>query len=55
LRFALDCTGTYGIKTRGSVAFAPDSFTGSMTALANVAGQAAELQNRIFGKRVGGC
>lgn len=54
-RFALDCTGSYAIKTWGSVAFAPDSFTGSITALADVAGQATEMQNRVFGKRVGGC
>lgn len=54
-RFALDCPGAYGLKTRGSVSFAADSLSGSITALANVGGQATEMQNRVSGKRVGGC
>lgn len=54
-RFALECPGSYGLKTTGSVSFAADSFSGSITALANVGGQVTEMQNRVSGKRVGGC
>ncbi|MBI5920315.1 MAG: DUF3617 family protein [Betaproteobacteria bacterium] len=54
-RFALECPGSLGLKTRGSVTFSADSFSGGMTALANVAGQATEMQNRVAGKRIGGC
>ena len=54
-QFALDCSGSYGLKTRGSVTFAADSLSGSITALANVGGQVTEMQNRVSGKRVGGC
>lgn len=54
-RFALECPGSYGLKTTGSVSFAADRFSGSITALANVGGQVTEMQNRVSGRRVGGC
>ena len=54
-RFALDCSGSYGLKSRGSVTFGADSFNGTITATGSVGGQATEFQNRIAGKRVGSC
>ena len=54
-RFALDCSGTYGIRSRGTVSFGPASFDGTMSATVNLTGQAVEFENRISGRRVGDC
>jgi hypothetical protein len=54
-RFALDCSGTYGLKARGSVSFAATSFEGAMSATGNVGGQAVDLENRVSGRRLGDC
>jgi hypothetical protein len=54
-RFALDCSGTFGIKSRGSVTFSATEFSGEITATGNVAGQTTELQNKVSGTRVGDC
>jgi hypothetical protein len=54
-RFALDCTGSYGIKSRGTVVFSANSFEGNVTATADITGKATEFQNRIAGKRIGNC
>lgn len=54
-RFALDCSGTYGIRSRGSVSFGPTSFDGTMSATVNLTGQAVDFENRISGRRVGDC
>jgi len=54
-RFALDCGGSFGLKTRGTITFGASSFAGTIIATGNVAGQATEFQNRVSGKRVGGC
>jgi hypothetical protein len=54
-RFALDCQGSYGLKSRGSVTFGATSFEGGFSATGNVGGQAVELENRVSGKRLGDC
>jgi len=54
-RFALDCAGSFGLKTRGTMTFGANSFVGTIIATGNVSGQATEFQNRVSGKRVGGC
>lgn len=35
-RFALDCAGTFGLKTRGSVTFSANRFDGNVTANTNL-------------------
>ena len=54
-RFTLDCSGYYGLKSKGSVTFSANSFNGNITATGSVSGQATEFQNRVSGTRVGGC
>ena len=54
-RFALDCSGTYGIRSKGSVTFGATGFDGTMSATANLTGQPVEFENRISGKRIGDC
>ena len=54
-RFALDCAGSFGLKTRGTMTFGASSFSGTLIASGNVGGQATEFQNRVSGRRVGGC
>ena len=54
-QFALDCSGSYGIKSRGSVTFSASNFSGEITATGKVAGQATEFQNRVSGTRLGDC
>ena len=54
-RFALVCAGTLGMKATGSVDFRADNFSGNIAATASVGGQSVEMQNRVTGKRAGGC
>jgi len=54
-RFALDCSGAFGIKSRGSVTFGATQFSGEITATGNVAGQTTEFQNKVSGTRIGDC
>ena len=54
-RFALDCGGSFGLKTKGTMTFGASSFAGTIVATGNVGGQATEFQNRVTGRRVGGC
>ena len=54
-RFALDCSGTFGIKSRGSVTFSATQFGGEITAIGTVAGQTTEFHNKVAGTRVGDC
>lgn len=55
LRFALDCAGTLSLKTRGSVTFSANSFDGNVTANTSLGGKPIVMQNRLSGKRLGGC
>lgn len=54
-RFAMECGGAFGLKTRGSMSFGANSFSGSITAIGNLGGQSTEFQNRISGRRLGAC
>jgi hypothetical protein len=54
-RFALDCSGAFGLKSSGSVTFGATGFSGEITATGNVAGQTAEFQNKVSGTRIGDC
>ena len=55
-RFALDCSGSFGLKVKGSVAFSTSTFNGAMTATGIVIGsQPTVFQNQVSGKRIGGC
>ena len=54
-RFALQCAGTFGLKTSGIVNFSGDSFDGNITANAGAGGKPIVMQNHVSGKRVGGC
>ncbi|MCX7176215.1 MAG: DUF3617 family protein [Proteobacteria bacterium] len=54
-RFAMDCAGSFGLKTKGSMTFGATSFSGNITATGDLGGQITEFQNRVSGKRVGGC
>lgn len=54
-RFAMECGGAFGLKTRGTMSFGANSFSGSITAVGNLGGQSTEFQNRISGKRLGAC
>jgi len=54
-RFALDCSGSYGIKSSGSVTFRATSFEGTLSATGNAGGQAVEFENRVSGRRLGDC
>jgi hypothetical protein len=54
-RFALDCSGSLGIKSSGSVTFGATQFGGEITTTGNVAGQTTEFRNKVSGTRVGDC
>lgn len=54
-RFALDCAGSLGIQSRGSVTFGAESFDGTPAATANLGGQAVEFESRVSGRRLGDC
>jgi hypothetical protein len=54
-RFALDCAGSLGIQSRGSVTFGAESFDGTLAATANLGGQAVEFESRVSGRRLGDC
>lgn len=54
-RFAMDCGGSFGLKTRGTLTFGATSFRGTITAIGNLGGQTTEFQNQVAGSRVGGC
>ena len=54
--FSLSCSGTFGIKVKGSVTFNDTSFNGEFVATAKVTGdKETAFQNRITAKRLGGC
>lgn len=53
--FTLRCAGSYGIASRGQVAFTADTMNGTIAATANVGGRSVEMQNRISARRIGDC
>jgi hypothetical protein len=54
-RFSMDCTGTYGVKAKGEVSYDADNISGTIDTVSTLAGSRVEMQNRITGRRVGGC
>ncbi len=54
-RFAMVCSGAFALKTRGEFSFMSTSLSGTITAIANVGGQATELTNKVTARRIGGC
>jgi len=54
-RFALECPGTFALKTRGSVNFSANRFEGNITANSNLGGNTVVMQNRVSGRRLGSC
>ena len=54
-RFTLDCSGSFGLKSEGSVTFGANSFNGSIRARGNVGGQTVEFHNRVSARRLGAC
>jgi len=55
LSFTMQCAGSYGIASRGQIAFTADTMNGSITATANVGGSSVETQNKVSARRIGAC
>lgn len=53
--FAMTCQGTYQLRSKGQVAFTKDTMDGTVSAIANVGDRDVETQNKVTGRRVGGC
>ena len=54
-QFVLDCSGSFGIKSRGGVTFSATSFSGEITATGKVGGETTEFKNKVSGTRIGDC
>jgi hypothetical protein len=54
-RFSMHCAGSLALQTQGEVSFTADAMTGSITAIANVAGEKTEISNKVSARRLGGC
>ena len=54
-RFAMDCSGSYRLRSRGEVNFSASSFNGRITTSGSINGQATEFSNLVSGRRVGSC
>lgn len=54
-RFRMECAGSHGIRASGEIAYSASSMDGRIITVANMAGQATELQSRITARRLGGC
>lgn len=54
-RFSMQCAGGFAIQSQGEVSFTADTMSGTISAIANVAGEKARLSNRISARRLGGC
>jgi hypothetical protein len=55
LSFKMQCSGAFAIVSSGQVAFTADTMEGSITATANIGGTSVETQNKVSGRRIGGC
>lgn len=55
LSFAMQCTGSLGIASRGQVAFTADTMNGNITAAANIGGTRVETRNKVSASRMGAC
>jgi hypothetical protein len=53
--FAMSCSGSYGLKTRGEVSFTATALSGTISATGNVGGVTTEFQNALSARRLGEC
>lgn len=54
-RFAMQCGGSLGLVSKGSVTFGPQQFNGNIDVSADLGGQSTAFRNQISGRRLGGC
>ena len=54
-RFSMRCAGVLAIQSQGEVSFTADTMSGSITSVANVAGEQTEFSNKVSARRLGGC
>jgi len=54
-RFSMQCSGDYGIKATGEVSYGADAISGTIDSVSTLSGKPIEMQNKITGRRVGGC
>jgi|SRR3954468_4445801 len=53
--FAMTCQGTYQMRSKGEVNFTKESMDGTVSAIAKVGDNDVETQNKLTGRRLGGC
>jgi hypothetical protein len=53
--FAMECSGIFGIKATGDVAFTATTLSGAIDSTANINGQAVEMRSTLSAKRLGDC
>lgn len=53
--FAMTCSGTYQMRSKGEVNFTKETMDGTVTATANINDKDVETQNKLSARRVGGC
>ena len=53
--FAMTCSGIFGIKASGDVAFTPTTLTGAIASTATINGQAVEMHSTLSAHRLGDC
>jgi hypothetical protein len=53
--FAMACTGLFGIKATGDVAFTETTLSGAIDSTATINGQAVAMRSTLSARRVGEC
>ena len=54
--FTMQCSGTYGLQSRGQVSYSAETVEGRITSTANLGGGAAvQTENTLSARRIGGC
>ena len=53
--FAMTCAGVYQLRSAGKVTFTKDTMDGIVSAIAKIGEQDVETQNKVSGRRLGGC
>ncbi|MFA7269389.1 MAG: DUF3617 family protein [Sterolibacterium sp.] len=54
-RFAMECKGSFELKTRGDISFSANGMNGTITATGNLGGKTTEFENKISARRLGNC
>jgi hypothetical protein len=54
-KFSNSCTGSYGIKTTGSLRFTATTIDGQMRSIATVAGQTTSFDSKVSARWLGAC